>query len=90
MAWEQSLQTCRFCKESDCDGTDTMVKYGVRHYAHYRCYLDAGRLLSDLHDWQIVHFPLKALTEFGLLDEAQAAQDRIDAEHGKRNHGRKP
>ena len=51
------MQTCRFCKESDFAGTETMVKYGVRHYAHFKCYLDAGKSLADLHDWQIKTFP---------------------------------
>ena len=66
---------CRFCHEYVGLG----VKYGTRHYAHYRCYLKAGKLLADLHDWQIVHFPALLLHEYGLLDAAEAAQRRINA-----------
>lgn len=71
------LQTCRFCKESDHGGTETMVKYGVRHHAHYRCYLKAEKLLSKLHDWQIVLFPYTVLQDFNQLAAGQAAYDRI-------------
>lgn len=70
MGYHQSLQTCRFCKQSDCDGTNTMVKYGARHYAHYRCYLDAGKKLDDLHGWQVGLFPYKLLKERSLMPSA--------------------
>lgn len=55
---------CRFCDSRD----QSMVKYGVRHYAHFRCYLDAGKKLDDLHPWQVRHFPYFLLKERGLLD----------------------
>jgi hypothetical protein len=48
-----------------------MVKYGVRHYAHFRCYLDAGKKLDDLHGWQVSQFPFALLKERGLLDQAR-------------------
>jgi hypothetical protein len=60
-----------------------MVKYGVRHYAHFKCYLEAGKRLADLHDWQIIEFPALLLHKKGLLGEAQAAQDRVDARQSK-------
>ena len=40
------MNTCRFCKSMM---SDDLVKYGTRHYAHYKCYLDAGKKLEDLH-----------------------------------------
>jgi hypothetical protein len=82
--WEQSLQTCRFCKESDYAGTDTMVKYGVRHYAHFACYLDAGKKLEDLHAWQVGLFPYRLLKERRLDDVAANIVGAM------RHHGRQP
>ena len=63
------MQTCRFCKSWKDE--DQMVKYGVRHYAHFACYLDAGKSLADLHDWQVSTFPYKLLKERGLLEQAR-------------------
>ena len=60
------MKTCRFCK----DHRGKMVKYGVRHYAHHNCYLEAGKKLEDLHAWQIREFPYRVLQERGLLSRA--------------------
>ena len=73
----QTLMTCRFCKGHSYDHTD-FVKYGVRHYAHHRCYLESGKPLSCLHDWQIMQFPALLLSEMGLLEVAEAAAKRLD------------
>lgn len=65
--------TCRFCGKWELQSERTpLVHYGVRHYAHHRCYLDAGKKLSDLHAWQVGLFPYWVLKERGLLDEALA------------------
>jgi hypothetical protein len=74
-------RTCQFCKESDSQ--DNLVKYGVRHYAHFKCYLDAGKTLDTLHAWQVGKFPFFLLRDRGLLDEAEvikAAKIKRDAE----------
>lgn len=63
---------CRFCKKYEIDGNDRLVKYGVRHYAHYVCYLDAGKSLTDLSAWQIGAFPYRLLKERGLDAYAEA------------------
>jgi hypothetical protein len=68
------MQTCRFCKS--WRDPDKMVKYGVRHYAHFACYLDAGKPIEELSDWQIVAFPARLLKERGLLSIAEAAYAR--------------
>lgn len=47
-----------------------MVKYGVRHYAHFSCYLEAGKKLSDLPAWKVAQFPNDVLAQFGLIPEA--------------------
>jgi hypothetical protein len=67
--FKSTLSTCRFCKKSSFDG-DGMVKYGVRHYAHFKCYLEAGKGLDALHDWQAREFPYRLLKERGLLGRA--------------------
>lgn len=64
-----SLSTCRFCKRQSIGGVK-MVKYGVRHYAHYGCYLDAGKKLADLKAWQIEQCPWHVLRVRGLTEEA--------------------
>jgi hypothetical protein len=68
------MANCRFCE----DYTGELVKYSIRHYAHHRCYLKAGKPLNDLHDWKIVRFPYRLLEEYGLTDDARRAQERID------------
>lgn len=70
--------TCRFCNKSA--HSSRLVKYGERHYAHHQCYLDAGKRLEDLHDWQIVEFPFQLLKDRGLYAVAEQAMDRIDAD----------
>lgn len=59
------MSTCRFCNNTN----QSLVKYGVRHYAHFKCYLDAGKKLEDLHDWQVREFPYRLLKDRGLLDQ---------------------
>jgi hypothetical protein len=62
------FNTCRFCSAMM---SDDLVKYGTRHYAHHRCYLDAGKKLADLPAHQIEQFPFFLLKERGLLEEAR-------------------
>ena len=64
-----NLHTCRFCHEMmrHYEG----VKYGLRHYAHFACYLDSGKPLSDLHSWQIEGFPFRLILDRGLMDEVE-------------------
>jgi hypothetical protein len=70
-------QTCRFCGKSGYDG---MVRYGVRHNAHFRCFLEAKGAAGyrKLHDWQMVDFPYRLLEEFGLIGDAIEANRRIE------------
>lgn len=63
--------TCRFCKGHIA--SDDGVHYAAKHWAHFHCYLDAGRKLADLPSpAQIGSFPWKVLRERGLLAEADA------------------
>lgn len=78
MTDSQNFQTCRFCHKMVWgDDLSRMVKYGVRHYAHHACYLDAGKRLEDLHDWQVARFPYFLLKQRGLLEYALAASKRV-------------
>ena len=63
--------TCRFCKELAWH--QDVVKYGVRHYAHFDCYLKARKTLAGLSAHQISKFPYRLLLENDLLDEAKEA-----------------
>lgn len=65
------MPTCRFCKERRAK----MVKYEVRHYAHYDCYLAAGKKLADLNAWQVAQFPYRLLKEHCLINEAERIAD---------------
>jgi len=75
------LQTCRFCRGQDTKGADTMVKYGPRHHAHFACYLDSGKTLSDLSPWQVGTFPYRLIVDHGLEAEASrlTADERREA-----------
>lgn len=79
MTTSMRMNTCRFCgkQEFGCDATDKLVQYATRSYAHHRCYLERGKMLTDLRDWQIVNFPYKLLKEFDLSDFAIEAMQRI-------------
>jgi len=66
--------TCRFCKKSSLDSGDDMVKYGTRAYAHFKCYLDAGKTLDPLHAWQVGQFPYMLLKERGLLEHPKVKE----------------
>ena len=53
------MSTCRFCRERDPGAN--VIKYGLRHYAHPQCLLDAkgGALgfVPLLHLWQLDQLP---------------------------------
>lgn len=68
------FRTCRLCQER-ARSTD-MVRYGLRHYAHYRCYLDAGKSLDELPTVSVGEFPYRLLMEYGLAEHAEAILDR--------------
>lgn len=87
------MNTCRFCGKAEYDrNADVkLVQYGVRHYAHHACYLDAGKTLDDLQAWQVGKFPYRLIKERGLLDKAHQivaadVQRRVDrlGEEGRR------
>jgi len=60
------MSHCTICHKDVFDE----VKHGVRHYAHWRCYLEDGRKLHALRAWQIKTFPVLLLKEFDQLDDA--------------------
>jgi len=68
------MSNCRFCDNWRDQG---MVKYGTRHYAHFRCYLEHGKSLTDLPDWQLGTFPYRLLREFNITDENNEFVDPV-------------
>lgn len=71
-----NTQVCRLC-HSDMKHYEG-VKYGARHYAHFVCYLDAGKPLSALPKWKIEGFPFRLIHDRGLMSEVK----RLTAEVG--------
>lgn len=61
--------TCRVCHQAG--PSQRMVKYGIRHYAHFACYLESGRSLDTLPAWQVRRFPALLLNRHGLMAEAE-------------------
>jgi hypothetical protein len=51
------INTCRFCGKSA--HADWLVKYGTRHYAHPSCYLNAGKAITDLPQYEQGQFERK-------------------------------
>lgn len=66
------MAQCRFCDEA----SEPQVHYSTRHYAHFACYLNAGKKLGDLHAWQVRQFPYRLLKHHGLLGTAVAISER--------------
>jgi hypothetical protein len=62
-----TMAVCRICHQYDTE--DDLVKYAVRHYAHFRCYLADGRKLHALKVWQIKRFPVRVLRDFEQLND---------------------
>ena len=71
----QRHHTCRFCGAQTFD-SDSGIKYGRRHWAHFGCYLDKGKSLTDLASWQVGRFPYKLILKHGKMDEAKRLMDR--------------
>lgn len=67
-AWTPSYNTCRVCKEFT---SDSLIKYGVRHYAHAECGLKkwGASFFDRLHHWQLQNFPAIPAIRAGLEDE---------------------
>ena len=63
--------TCRVCHKRDREST--MLRYGIRHLAHFRCFLEkkgkSGFLALPEH--RQGKFPGFLLKEFGLLPEKE-------------------
>lgn len=77
------MNTCRFCKGYG----DDLVKYGVRHYAHAKCALEAkGAAFFDyLTDWQCTRFPVIAAKRAGVLTELKARCEQYAQSEKTRN-----
>jgi hypothetical protein len=58
---------CRFC---DDWRDQNLLRYGPRHYAHPKCWLD-HKTLAELPWHQIEQMPFRLLKDRGLTDKAQ-------------------
>jgi hypothetical protein len=64
--------------------SEDLIKCGVRHYAHAKCYLDAGKPLAELPKYVIGQFPYSVLEERGLLDEARRLMGKTIVEAARK------
>lgn len=64
------MNTCRFCKETEFHPDRVGVMYSTRHFAHFVCYLNAGKPLEALTKWQVSRFPWQLLKARGLMEQA--------------------
>jgi hypothetical protein len=75
--------TCQFCEKVNGQTGrnqpaslryEGKLKYGVRHYAHFECFLVNKGVLAfrELPGWKMAQFPYRLLKEWGLLDVAVA------------------
>lgn len=59
------MNTCRLCR----DWHGTLVKYGVRHYAHPECALTrwGAAFFEKLSPWQLRQFPVLVAHKHNVL-----------------------
>ncbi len=60
------MNTCRICHEVSFHPENTMLRYGPRHWAHFACYLKAGKPLDSLSTFTLGRFPFRAVKTAGL------------------------
>lgn len=63
-----SIPSCRLCGgHRPLPGTGGgFIRFGVRHYAHMKCYLGHGKSLDALPPAERRKFPLRLLRRYGL------------------------
>ncbi len=65
MATHYTINHCRFCGKAESgqySHSRRLLKYGTRHYAHPRCYMDAGRDLGALRGDEVRKMDTDGLT----------------------------
>lgn len=77
--------TCRYCKKYEYDDSAKMLKYGIRHHAHFACYLDVKGThgLLELHAWQLKQIPWLLVKERGIERKIQEAIASAEAKGAK-------
>jgi hypothetical protein len=67
------LQTCRFCKLTNFDSIEPLVKYSVRHHAHLSCGLNkfGAGFLDSLSIPQLEQLGWKVLSQYHLLENVR-------------------
>ena len=79
------MNTCRLCGKSEWTHNSTMIKYGVRHYAHPDCALRkwGAAFFDRILPWQARNFPYLIAVDFGVEKALKARAAPI----GHRAHG---
>lgn len=62
------MNTCRLC--GDWYKDSFMIKYAVRHSAHFACIVKRGRMdiLEKLTNWQLAQIPIKEIRSYHMLE----------------------
>jgi hypothetical protein len=76
------MSTCRLCKLASYEHHEPMFKYGVRHYAHASCAINAWGedFLLRLPSWQIGELPWRLVQQYGLRESPVAGHLFREAE----------
>lgn len=75
-------QTCRFCGEGSYHASTSMVRYGIRHWAHWRCYI-RRRGITGLKRHQLEAAPYFALKDAGLVDDVMVILGKAPAKRDR-------
>ena len=67
MSYVPELHTCRVCHERG--RYDSMLKTGMRHWVHMRCYIEKGKPFEKLSTRSLAELPFMVLKSSGRLDE---------------------
>jgi hypothetical protein len=69
------INHCRFCGKAEFgkySHSRRLIKYGTRHYAHPRCYLEAGKDMGALRGHAI-----RSMDVDGLTKDQRDQRDRL-------------
>lgn len=81
------IQTCRICKKTSRETPESLVKYGVRHYAHLSCALAkfGEPFLSRLSLTALEGLSFRVLNQHNLLDAARARAKELRSAYATKN-----
>ena len=79
------LQTCRFCKLSNFESPEALVKYGPRHNAHLSCGLNkfGEPFLDRLSLTALQQLPALVLDRYHLLGAVRQRLAALEARYAR-------